>query len=167
MLLEIQNKKGDLLKTEADIICHQVNCLGIMGGGIAKQIKDTYPNVFKQYYDLCKPYQEAPEKLLGEVQICDTVNYRIANIFSQCNVDSTVKQTDYEAIKQGMRNLFVYLYRNKGTKTDFKIAFPKNYGCGLGGGDWKEVEKIIVQEVAYYAYKCNLNVGLLFVDFKS
>ena len=165
MNLEIKNVKGDLLKTKADVICHQANCLGLMGAGIAKQIKEQYPEVFERYYDLCKLHQENPEELLGQVQICNTVNYRVANIFSQCNVSGSERLTEYEAIREGIRNLFIYLYRNKDIKTNFRIAFPKNYGCGLGGGDWKVVEQIIIQEVVYYAYKCNFNIELLFVEF--
>lgn len=44
----IYNIVGDLLKQDkVDIICHQTNCKGVMGAGIAFQIKRTYPEVFK------------------------------------------------------------------------------------------------------------------------
>ena len=35
----IIDKIGDILHTEADVICHQVNCKGVMGAGLAKQSK--------------------------------------------------------------------------------------------------------------------------------
>ena len=35
----IIDKIGDILHTEADVICHQVNCKGVMGAGLAKQIR--------------------------------------------------------------------------------------------------------------------------------
>ena len=40
---------GDILNASEYILAHQVNCMGIMGSGIAKQIKDKYPEVFEQY----------------------------------------------------------------------------------------------------------------------
>lgn len=36
----------DLLEFKCDIFCHQVNCQGRMGSGIAKQIRNKYPIVF-------------------------------------------------------------------------------------------------------------------------
>lgn len=47
----ITYRNGDLLKSNCNIICHQVNCQGVMGAGIAKQIRLTYPSVFKAYED--------------------------------------------------------------------------------------------------------------------
>ena len=41
--------KGNLLESPVHIIAHQVNCLGIMGGGIALQIKNKWPKVFEEY----------------------------------------------------------------------------------------------------------------------
>ena len=38
------NKNGDILKATENIICHQCNTRGIFGGGLAYQIKSTYPN---------------------------------------------------------------------------------------------------------------------------
>ena len=41
---------GDLLKSGCDIICHQVNEYGVMGAGIAKQIKEKYPKALEKNY---------------------------------------------------------------------------------------------------------------------
>ena len=50
----IYNIVGDLLKQDkVDIICHQTNCKGVMGAGIAFQIKRAYPEVFKKYKEFC------------------------------------------------------------------------------------------------------------------
>ena len=49
----VSHLTGDLLVAQEelnlDVICHQVNCQGVMGSGIAKQIRDTYPIVFENY----------------------------------------------------------------------------------------------------------------------
>ena len=47
---------GDIFSGTEDIICHQVNTLGVMGSGIALQIKKLYPMVFTAYRMFCKRY---------------------------------------------------------------------------------------------------------------
>ena len=42
---------GNLLDAPVDYICHQVNCQGRMGSGIAKQIKKRWPRVYEVYQD--------------------------------------------------------------------------------------------------------------------
>ena len=50
----IEYIEGDLLKTNVEVIIHQTNCKGVMGAGIALQIKNNYPEVFKYYVYFCK-----------------------------------------------------------------------------------------------------------------
>ena len=45
----IKHIKRDIFKSGADLICHQVNCQGVMGSGIAKQVREKYPKVYKEY----------------------------------------------------------------------------------------------------------------------
>ena len=47
--MNIIYKKGDLLTTDADIIVHGCNCQGVMGSGVAKQIKEKFPNAYTIY----------------------------------------------------------------------------------------------------------------------
>jgi O-acetyl-ADP-ribose deacetylase (regulator of RNase III) len=119
--------KGDALNTNADILLHQVNLQGIMGGGIAYQIAKTYPNVEKEY----KSYKN---KELGNVLFVKTEKYVIGNCFSQkYNFD-----TDYEALKKCLYKVVEYMKKN-----NFKsVAIPYKYGCGIANGDWNIVEKI-------------------------
>jgi len=56
---------GDLLTSNADYICHQVNTDGVMGGGIALQIKNKFPHVFNAHYDFCKQWHFESSVLLG------------------------------------------------------------------------------------------------------
>ena len=44
---------GNLLEIEEGIICHQVNCQGVMGAGVAKTIASRYPQVLSAYRELC------------------------------------------------------------------------------------------------------------------
>jgi O-acetyl-ADP-ribose deacetylase (regulator of RNase III) len=44
---------GDLLDQKTDVIAHQVNCLGVMGAGVALQIKNKWPEVYEGYKNFC------------------------------------------------------------------------------------------------------------------
>lgn len=35
------------------VVCHQVNCMGVMGAGLAKQVRNRYPGVYRAYKELC------------------------------------------------------------------------------------------------------------------
>ena len=45
---------GDLLQSNLPLIAHQTNCLGVMGAGIAKSIKNKWSLVYTQYTNFCK-----------------------------------------------------------------------------------------------------------------
>ena len=87
---------GNVLDSNADVIIHQVNCQGVMGSGVAKQVKDRYPVVYEMYKAKCNEYKTFADMdsnpLLGFAQICYKENYpatdvqdkqAIVNLFSQ------------------------------------------------------------------------------------
>ena len=43
--------KGNLLESDCNYICHQVNCQGRMGSGIAGQIREKWPIVYEMYHN--------------------------------------------------------------------------------------------------------------------
>lgn len=119
--------KGDLLNTNADIICHQVNLQGVMGGGLALSIATKYPNVNKVYEDY-KP------KKLGEVCMVYTDDFVVANCFSQ----TEDFKTDYKALRKCLLKVRKYMM-DCGYRT---VAIPYKYGCGIANGDWETVFNI-------------------------
>ena len=132
--------KGDLLTTDASVIVHGCNCQGVMGSGVAKQIKEKYPVVYERYMMVYKKYPD----LLGKIQIVNiSENLKIVNCFTQefYGKDGT-RFIDYYAIQSCMRKLGHFC---KVTNIN-KIAMPK-IGCGLGGGNWNKVEDIIKHEL--------------------
>lgn len=136
---------GDIL-TEAStenkhgtIVCHQVNCKGVMGAGLAKQIKEKFPFVFKAYKKKCLSTNSLA--LLGDVQFVSVLerNYIIANCFGQERYGADKMYTDYEAL----RKCFRMIHSNFPNDT---IRIPYKMGCGLAGGDWSVVRGIIEEE---------------------
>lgn len=41
--------EGNLFDTDAKFICHQVNCMGKMGSGVALQVRQRFPHVYEEY----------------------------------------------------------------------------------------------------------------------
>lgn len=128
------NKVGDILKAEENIICHQVNVDGIMGGGLALQIAKSYPKVNEFYQDYAFRLGNDYSILMGKSCGVHINNHqRIENCFTQRpNFD-----TDYEAIESCFKKI---LNEAKIMKTT--IAIPYKYGCGIANGDWNKVTKI-------------------------
>jgi len=128
---------GDILQAKEGIICHQVNCKGVMGSGLAKQIKEKYPEAYKEYLALCTKYTHYEP--LGSVQFVNCHDGKIiANIFGQRNYGRGSKQTDYDALEHGLLQLYD-LSKQEG----LTVAIPFNIGCGLAGGSWPFVYSMI------------------------
>lgn len=144
---------GDLLTSGADIICHQVNCQGKMGSGVAKQIREKYPNVFEEYRKFVNDTTQlyGSEELLGECQlIClGTGNFKyVANLFGQNSFGYDGEQyTDMDALKKsllGLKWCVDLLAKQKGVpKDEVRIAMPWKIGCVRGGANWTDVYSMI------------------------
>lgn len=127
------------MKSDADVICQQVNCKNVMGAGLAKAIYTKWPIVKRLYHEFCSEF-DSPYDLLGKVQIIrqPEIPFDIANIFGQLNFGrKPVRYTDYNALIAA----FAEIHSKYGE--DNIIAFPYGIGCGLGGGDWDTVLSII------------------------
>lgn len=132
----VTNIKGNLLSSDCVIRCHQVNCRGVMGAGLAKQVKEKYPEVFGPYSDLCKALGN---KLLGEVQfIACHDSTIIANMFAQDGCGTQGIQTNMAALEECLDRLQIFA-----AKTGLKVGFPKYLGAGLAGGNWEKIEPLI------------------------
>lgn len=130
----VKIKIGNILDAEEDIIVHQVNVFGSMGGGLARQLANQYPGLEEEYRKCCSNYNNNYEKLKGIVLFIDYKEKLIANVFSQ----KTNFDTDYNS-------LITCLEKIKGcaiskSKT---VCMPYKIGCGIANGDWNIVYKII------------------------
>ena len=88
---------GDLLKQPVDIIAHQTNCAGVMGAGIALQIKKSLltSEEYNKYVNICK--QQGAD-LLGKTQLLEAPDGRIiANCFGENIPTGKGKDTDIHA----------------------------------------------------------------------
>ena len=55
--------KGDIFDTDADVWVNTVNCVGVMGAGVALAFKTRFPDMFREYQKACKRGEVQPGKL--------------------------------------------------------------------------------------------------------
>ncbi|MFH2059998.1 MAG: macro domain-containing protein [Pseudomonadota bacterium] len=131
--------KGDLIQLaitgQFDVIIHGCNCFCSMGAGIAKQIKEHFPQAYQADLDTTP----GDRQKLGNfscVQVKKGGNFfTIVNGYTQYNHSGSGPLVDYDAVEQ----LFIKI---KKEYTGLKIGFPK-IGAGLAKGDWNIISKII------------------------
>lgn len=139
----IKFRDCDIFKIDADVICHQVNCRGVMNFGIAKRVKELYPQVYDAYFNYCESVKAVGSKtLLGRIQnikiSSGTTDKYICNLFAQDNFGYEGRLfTNYEALKECFEQVKIFHFNSR-------IAIPYLIGCGKGGGDWKTIETIIL-----------------------
>ncbi len=137
--------KGNLLVHSTDkIIVHGVNCLGVMGAGVALSLKLKYPELEPNYKAYCKTWEGDSPNLLGEVfPFLANDGILILNMFTQAKVSSHGdKMVSYDALYDGFIKVSEFCVNNDVSS----ISIPK-IGAGLGGGRWSIIEKIIEETV--------------------
>lgn len=109
-----------------------------MGSGLARQVRAKYPQVYAPYRAYC-----ATGNALGTVLFVPVSdNNIIANIFGQNKYGRDKQYTDYAALQTAFRRV-----AEVARERNLPIAIPYRIGCGLGGGDWATVHKIIMTEL--------------------
>ena len=145
---------GDLLKSECDIICHQVNEYGVMGAGIAKQIKEKYPKAFADY---TKAITGENLPLIALSKQPDGIV--VANMFTQRNGKTDLELLHNAAVLLSMQIIDLFITKLKFNEMTgiffdrpFRVGIPYKYGCGIAKGDWENVLKIwedVFRELEY------------------
>lgn len=134
------------------IICHQINCQGVMGAGLAKQIRTMFPFLYERYKRTCSRAAKS-EDLLGKVEFTpiryNGNDWLIASIFAQDSYGRDKCYTDYDALRRALSAVRV-VATPLPTRTLTTVRIPYKMGCGLAGGSWDIVEQIIKDELALY-----------------
>lgn len=123
--------KGDILVAQAEALVNTVNCVGVMGRGVALQFKRAFPENFKRYERACKNGEVQPGKMLVFKTDMLTGPKYIINFPTKRHWRGDSK---LEYIESGLADLIA-------TIKDLKlksIAIPP-LGCGLGGLNWNDV----------------------------
>ena len=171
----IYNIKGNLLDTHCQFICHQVNCRGKMGSGVAKSIRQKWPIVFEKYQekynfalDLAlndkQPNTDASTYLLSTIQCVPLYDSYETNVKRQYVINMFAQNyygydgdlyTSYDAFWKCLRSVATIVPKGS------TIAFPKNIGCCRGGANWKVIstmiEEILGKDYEVFIYELEEN----------
>lgn len=143
---------GDLLaNVQRGIIVHGCNAQGVMGGGIALQVRNIYPKAYEGYLRMLKMHKNAGcESCLGSISFVRVADeLYIANAITQDFYGTDKRHVNYEAIARAFE-----LVRYESDKRDnLPIHYPL-IGAGLAGGNWNIIKVIIDETLSGYDHTC-------------
>jgi O-acetyl-ADP-ribose deacetylase (regulator of RNase III) len=131
----IEIAQGNLLHDDAEALVNTVNCVGVMGKGIALQFKQAYPEMNMTYERACE---------LGEVQPGRMLVWKTGQLTGpQYVINFPTKRhwigrSKYEDIESGLTALVAEV-KQRGIQS---IAIPP-LGCGNGGLKWAKIRPMI------------------------
>ena len=124
------------MTAEAEALVNTVNCVGVMGRGIALQFKEHFPENFKAYASACKREEVRPGQMFITERGGLGLPHYLINFPTKRHWKGKSRLSDIEA---GLKALTADIER-LGIKS---IALPP-LGAGLGGLDWADVRPLIV-----------------------
>lgn len=135
----IEYKQGNLLQEHTEALVNTVNCVGVMGKGIALQFKQAFPENFKQYKKACDGKEVQP----GQMFTTST-----GKLFPKYIINFPTKRhwrgkSKIEDIESGLKALVEEVKR-----FDIKSLAIPPLGCGNGGLNWKQVKPMITKSFA-------------------
>lgn len=127
---------GNIFDSKADVLVNTINCVGVMGKGIAKEFKSKYPTMYEEYRIKCDANEIETGKLYPYFE---NGKIRILNFPTKQHWRSPSR---ISYVVEGLE-WFIENYEKLGITT---IAFPP-LGCGNGGLNWETVGPIMVKKL--------------------
>lgn len=154
--MKIVYKNGDALKGPEKYTCHGCNSRGVMGSGIALQVKTDYPEAFRVYRQAFEDLRDPKEGLpLGSSTWVRCPDGRtIINGVTQKDYgrDKSIVYVSYEAVERlihGINKMAIVARDKSLMEANFgiieSVAFP-TIGAGLANGSWRTIASIIEAE---------------------
>ena len=142
-------ENGNLFESQAKYLVNAVNCIGIMGAGIAKQFADRYPEMYESYKTLCK----AGAYEVGTIRVHPIKDGKnIVNFPTMKYPGSKAKLIDIIKGLQSLKSRLKWDYDYDNTPITIAICA---LGCGIGGLNPEDVLNE-VKKVFDYTNWCNV-----------
>jgi O-acetyl-ADP-ribose deacetylase (regulator of RNase III) len=142
-MMTIEYKSGDMFDEPTEAIVNTVNCVGVMGKGVALEFKRRWPENFKAYKKLCDAKGLAP----GQMFVFENRDFlndgRHRYLINFPTKQHWRSRSKIEYVRDGLVD-FVRQVRDLGIRS---VALPP-LGCGNGGLDWPEVRQLIEERLA-------------------
>lgn len=134
--------KGDIFSVDTDALVNPVNCVGVMGKGLALEFKKRFPKNFDAYKKACESNLLVPGTMLVYETGVDTSPRYVINFPTKLHWKNPSRLVYVESGLVSLRDEIRRLCLRS-------IALPA-LGCGLGGLDWELVKpsiEIILDDV--------------------
>lgn len=142
-------KKGNIFTSQCKTIVNTVNCVGVMGAGIAFEFKLRYPAMFDKYASLC----ERRLLKIGQLWLyqAEEGHYQFDNVLSFPTKNNWKDPSTLQYLELGLKK-FIDTYKEKGITS---IAFPI-LGAGKGGIE-AEVSLLLMKS---YLNQCDIDIEI-------
>ncbi len=128
-------KIGNIFESNCTTIVNTINCVGVMGKGIALEFKKRYPDMFMDYVQKCDKGEIRP----GEPYVFQNGEISILNFPTK---DHWRSPSRLSYVEDGLD----WFVENYGKYDIHSIAFPP-LGCGNGGLSWDVVGPVMYQKL--------------------
>lgn len=136
----IEFVSGNFFDFDADIMINTVNCVGVMGAGVALAFKKRFPEMFDDYADKCRLGIIRPG--LPSVWLQKDMISKEIEIINFPTKKHWKNPSEYHYIEEGLDWLSKYLEDKSG-----KVITLPALGCGHGGLDWSRVRSMIAEKL--------------------
>lgn len=145
--------RTSIFESNAQTVVNTVNCVGVMGKGVAAEFKRQYPEMFERYRTLCDRGALEP----GKLWLWKDADQWVLNFPTKVHWRNPSR---LEWIEAGLQK-FAAEFERRGI-TD--ISFPR-LGCGNGNLDWNDVRPVMERYLAHlpiniFVHDFEHNVGI-------
>lgn len=146
-------RRTSIFESTAQTLVNTVNCVGVMGKGIAREFKRREPAMFKAYKNICDQKLLAP----GKLWLWRGTDSWVLNFPTKVHWRNPSR---IEWIEAGL-DKFVASYERQGIR---EVSFPR-LGCGNGGLDWTDVRPVMERylsplPIPVYIHDYTVDIGL-------
>lgn len=134
--------EGDFFDYDADVRVNTVNCVGVMGAGVALAFKKKFPEMYKDYKSACSKKEIKPGK--PHVWSKGDMFSKRLTIINFPTKDHWRRPSTYEYVESGL----IWLRNFLSTYSDDSCITIPALGCGHGGLDWEIVKKLIIKHLS-------------------
>lgn len=153
--MTIQIISGCLLdafdRGDVDVVGHVVNCQGVMGSGIARSIRERYPQVYEEYRERCVMETISSNNLGTQQWVSVGGNFYstrgVVNLFAQDFYGTNKRHLNYGALSKSLSEMSKFYWLSN-------VGFPYKMGSDRAGGDWY----IVLEMIEFFFQNHNVKI---------
>lgn len=127
--------EGNLLDQTPGVLCHQVNLRGVMGAGLALQVRQKWPSAHDDYIRHCRYGCALGDVIFSAITGSSQV---VAHCFGQVEMSRTKCVTAYDAYPFMLQKI-----AEESRRLLMPVFIPHGIGCGIAGGNWERMRDIL------------------------